>query len=214
MIIDNVWFRFLAIPYTFLILGMPKSVQLIRCGWVGSDPEMIHYHDTEWGRPVHDDRLLFEMLTLEGAQAGLSWSTVLKKRKYYQKAFAEFDVKKVAGFSASKVEKILKNEGLIRNRLKIQSVVKNASAFMGIQKSEGSFSQYIWSFTDGKVVCNHPKNWKEVPARTELSDRISRDLKKRGFSFVGSTICYAYLQAIGVVEDHVLECFCKKSIKP
>jgi len=192
---------------------MSKSRQLVRCGWVGLDPEMIHYHDTEWGRPVYDDRLLFEMLTLEGAQAGLSWSTVLKKRKHYLKAFDGFEIQKVVRFTDARFEKLLKNEGLIRNRLKIGSVVKNARALMEIQRSEGSFSQYIWSFTDGKVVRNRPKSWKEVPARSELSDRLSRDLKKRGFSFVGSTICYAYLQAIGVVEDHVVGCFCKKSIR-
>jgi DNA-3-methyladenine glycosylase I len=179
-----------------------------RCGWVNlQNPEYIRYHDKEWGRPVHDDRLLFEMLILEGAQAGLSWSTILRKRANYQAAFAGFDPKKVARFDAKKRAALMKDEGIVRNRLKIESAVSNAQAFLSVQKEHGSFDRYLWSFVSGRPVVNGPRSLKEVPARTELSDRISKDLKKRGFRFVGSTIIYAYLQAVGVVNDHTRDCF-------
>jgi DNA-3-methyladenine glycosylase I len=176
-----------------------------RCRWVpADDPDYIRYHDTEWGRPVHDDRLLFEMLILEGAQAGLSWSTILHKRAGYQEAFANFDAKKVARFDAAKKAALLKNPGIVRNRLKIDSTVSNARAFQEVQRELGSFDRYLWSFVDGRPVVNGSGSF---PTRTELSDRISKDLKKRGFRFVGTTIIYAYLQAVGVVNDHSPDCF-------
>jgi DNA-3-methyladenine glycosylase I len=177
-----------------------------RCHWVpDDDPEYIRYHDQEWGRPVHDDRLLFEMLTLEGAQAGLSWSTILRKRANYQRAFARFNPKKVARFDAARKAALLLDLGIVRNRLKIDSTVTNARAFLEVQKAFGSFDHYLWSFVDGCPVINRMR--KGVPARTNLSDRISKDLKNRGFRFVGTTIIYAYLQAVGLVNDHSPECF-------
>jgi len=176
-----------------------------RCRWVPpDDAEYIRYHDEEWGRPVHDDRLLFEMLILEGAQAGLSWTTILRKRANYQKAFAQFDPKKVARFDAAKKAALLKDPGIVRNRLKIDSSVTNAQAFLAIQKEFGGFDQYLWAFVEGKPVVSSTDAF---PTRTELSDRISKDLKKRGFRFVGTTIIYAYLQAVGVVNDHSSACF-------
>ncbi len=179
-----------------------------RCPWVKlNNKEYIKYHDKEWGKPVRRDKMHFEMITLEGAQAGLSWETVLSKRKEYRKVFENFDPLKVQKFSKAKVEKILKNPGVIRNRLKIESTVTNAKAFIEIQKEFGSFNKYIWSFTDGKIIKNRPKNIKDYPAKTVLSDKISKDLKKRGFRFVGSTIIYAYLQAVGIVDDHSRTCF-------
>ena len=178
-----------------------------RCGWCTQDPLYIQYHDEEWGQPLHDDRLLFEFLILEGAQAGLSWLTVLKKRENYRKAFDRFDVKKVARYDARKVKELLANEGIIRNRLKIQSAIRNAKAFLEVQKEFGSFDRYIWNFVDGKSQKNHFKHYKELPAKTLLSDAISMDLKKRGFNFVGSTIIYAFMQATGMVNDHTKDCF-------
>ena len=176
-----------------------------RCRWVpADDPDYIRYHDEEWGRPVHDDRLLFEMLTLEGAQAGLSWSTILHKRANYQRAFANFDPKKVARFDTAKKAALLEDPGIVRNRLKIDSTVSNARAFLEVQREMGSFDRYLWSFVDGRPVTNGSG---ATPTRTELSDRISKDLKKRGFRFVGTTILYAYLQAVGVVNDHSGDCF-------
>lgn len=177
----------------------------IRCRWVpAGDPDYIRYHDEEWGRPVHDDRLLFEMLTLEGAQAGLSWSTILHKRSNYQRAFANFDPRKVARFDAAKRAALMKDPGIVRNRLKIDSTVTNARAYLEIQRELGSFDRYLWAFVDGKPVINGSG---PTPTRSELSDRISKDLKKRGFRFVGTTILYAYLQAVGVVNDHSGDCF-------
>jgi DNA-3-methyladenine glycosylase I len=177
-----------------------------RCRWVpADDPDYIHYHDKEWGRPVHDDRLLFEMLILEGAQAGLSWSTILHKRDGYRRAFARFDPKKVARFDSARKAALLKDPGIVRNRLKIDSTVTNARAFLEVQRELGSFDRYLWSFVDGRPVVKAAAD--AVPARTELSDRISKDLKKRGFRFVGTTILYAYLQAVGVVNDHSGDCF-------
>jgi DNA-3-methyladenine glycosylase I len=179
-----------------------------RCRWAsGADPDYIRYHDKEWGRAVHDDRLLFEMLTLEGAQAGLSWLTILRKRANYQKAFAHFDPKKVARFDAARKAALLMNPGIVRNRLKIDSTVSNARAFLQLQKEFGSFDRYLWGFVQGRPVINRLRANQRLPARSELSDRVSKDLKQRGFRFVGTTIVYAYLQAVGVVNDHTLDCF-------
>jgi DNA-3-methyladenine glycosylase I len=178
-----------------------------RCGWSVKDPIYIDYHDNEWGIPVHDDRKLFEFLVLEGAQAGLSWLTVLKKREGYRKAFADFDPEKVARFTEKKIEKLLQDPSIIRNKLKVNSAVTNAKAFLKVQKEFGSFDKYIWGFTDGKVIHNTWKSLKEIPSRTKESDMMSKDLIKRGFKFVGSTIMYAHMQATGMVNDHVTECF-------
>ena len=186
---------------------MKNSVKQ-RCRWAsGGDPEYVRYHDKEWGRPVHDDRRLFEMLILEGAQAGLSWSTILRKRANYRKAFAGFEPKKVARFNSARKAALLLNPGIVRNRLKIESTVSNALAFLEVQREFGSFDCYLWSFVDGRPLLNRPRALQALPARTELSDRISKDLVKRGFRFVGSTITYAYLQAVGVVNDHARNCF-------
>lgn len=184
---------------------MPKSRS--RCDWVGNDPLYQEYHDTEWGVPVYDDRLLFEMLNLEGAQAGLSWITILRKRKNYQKAFANFNPKKIVKFSDTKLEKLLHNPGIVRNRLKVWAVRTNAKAYLDTVSEFGSFSNYIWSFTDGKPITNNFRTLQEIPAKTSLSDRMSKNLKKRGFKFIGSTIVYAYMQAVGIVNDHSLSCF-------
>jgi DNA-3-methyladenine glycosylase I len=179
-----------------------------RCGWVNDDPLYIDYHDHEWGVPVHDDRKLFEMLILEGAQAGLSWYTVLKKRETYREAFDGFDPVKVAAYDDAKIEELLANPGLIRNRLKIAGTVKNARAFLQVQQEFGTFDTYIWSFVGGTPHKGHYGELRQVPATTGVSDAMSRDLKKRGFTFVGSTICYAFMQATGMVNDHVSSCFC------
>ncbi len=181
--------------------------QPIRCGWAGTDPLYCDYHDTEWGVPVKDDRTLFEFLILEGAQAGLSWITVLRKREAYREAFAGFDPERVARFDKRKLESLLKNPGIVRNRLKVESAVKNARAFLEVQAEFGSFAKYQWAFVDGKPLINARSTLKEVPARTEISDAFSKDLKRRGFSFVGSTIVYAHMQAVGMVNDHVADCF-------
>lgn len=179
-----------------------------RCGWVpAGDEEYARYHDDEWGRPVHDDRHLFEMLTLEGAQAGLSWSTILRKRAAYRKAFAGFDPAKVARFDARRRATLLQDPGIVRNRLKIESTVSNARAFLAVQKEFGSFSRYLWDWVGGHPMLNGWKTRSQVPASSDLSDRLSRDLKKRGFRFVGSTIIYAYLQAVGIVNDHTEGCY-------
>lgn len=184
------------------------AVQKARCGWVpAGDDEYTRYHDEEWGRPVHDDTHLFEMLTLEGAQAGLSWSTILRKRAAYRKAFASFDPAKVARFDARRRAALLQDPGIVRNRLKIESTVSNAQAFLAVQKEFGSFCRYLWDWVGGQPVINGWRTRGQVPASSELSDRISRDLKKRGFRFVGSTIIYAYLQAVGVVNDHTAGCY-------
>jgi DNA-3-methyladenine glycosylase I len=177
-----------------------------RCTWPSNDLS-IRYHDEEWGTPVHDDQRLFEFLILEGAQAGLSWDTILRKRDNYRKAFDDFDVKKVARYTDKKLAKLLQDEGIIRNRLKIASAVSNAKAFLKVQSEFGSFDKYIWSFVDGKPVQNKIKHSSQIPAKTELSDAISKDLKKRGFNFVGSTIMYAFMQATGMVNDHLTSCF-------
>ena len=177
-----------------------------RCGWCTSDPIYIEYHDKEWGREVHDDRLLFEFLILEGAQAGLSWLTVLKKRENYRKAFDHFDAVKIALYDDKKIKELLNNKGIIRNRLKIASAIRNAKAFLEVKKEFGSFDRYIWSFIDGKPLKNHVPHGQALPAKTAISDAMSKDLKERGFNFVGSTICYAFMQATGMVNDHTTDC--------
>jgi len=177
-----------------------------RCPWCLGSPEYIAYHDREWGRPVHDDRVFFEFLILEGAQAGLSWSTILAKRENYRKAFAGFDPVKVARFTPDKVKKLLLDPGIVRNRLKVEGTVKNARAFLAVQKEFGSFDAYVWRFVGGKPKVNRPKSTKGVPATTPESDALSKDLKKRGFTFVGSTIMYAFMQATGLVDDHIVGC--------
>jgi DNA-3-methyladenine glycosylase I len=179
-----------------------------RCGWCTTDPVYIAYHDKEWGRPVHEDRLLFEFLILEGMQAGLSWLTVLKKRENYRKAFDCFDAARMARYDDSKIKQLLNNEGIIRNRRKIASVIVNAKAFLAIVREFGTFDKYIWQFVDGKTQKNHFPHFKAIPSKTAISERMSKDLKKRGFNFVGPTICYAFMQAVGMVSDHTMDCFC------
>jgi DNA-3-methyladenine glycosylase I len=181
--------------------------KLTRCGWSVSDPLYIKYHDEEWGVPVHDDRKLFEMLILEGAQAGLSWITILKKRENYRKAFNRFDATKIAGYNVRKKRKLLSDAGIVRNRLKIDAAISNARAFLAIKKEFGSFDSYIWQFVGGKPRTNRWASLKDIPPKTHESDAMSKDLKLRGFRFVGSTICYAFMQAVGMVNDHITPCF-------
>ena len=178
-----------------------------RCSWCTNDPQYIDYHDHEWGIPVHSDRRLFEFLVLESAQAGLSWLIILRKRNAYRAAFDKFDYNKIANYSERKIRILLQDPGIIRNRLKIRSTVTNARAFIEVRAEFGTFNKYIWSFVDGKPVRNKWKTVKDVPANTKLSDTISRDLKLRGFTFIGSTICYAFMQAVGIVNDHTIDCF-------
>jgi len=178
----------------------------MRCPWAGTDPLYVRYHDEEWGVPVHDDRKLFEMLILEGAQAGLSWITILRKRPAYRKAFDRFDAGKIAGYDAMRIRTLLADPGIVRNRLKINAAVTNARAFLAVRRAFGSFDAYIWQFVGGRPKANQPRTMKEVPARTPESDAMSRDLKRRGFTFVGSTICYAFMQAVGMVNDHLVGC--------
>jgi len=178
-----------------------------RCPWAGTDPLYIKYHDSEWGRPVHDDRKLFEMLTLEGAQAGLSWITILRKRENYRKAFGSFGPEKVARYDKKKIAMLMKDAGIVRNRLKIESTVSNARAFLEVQREFGSFDKYIWRFVNGKPERTSWKATKDLPSKTTASDAMSKDLRKRGFRFVGSTICYAFMQACGLVDDHLVTCF-------
>ncbi len=187
-------------------MTMATNQEVIRCGWAKNDLS-IAYHDREWGVPVHDDHLLFEFLILEGAQAGLSWDTILKKRESYRSAFDHFDAEKIARYDGRKVQSLLHDEGIVRNRLKIAASVQNARAFLQVQKEFGSFDRYIWQFVGGKPRVNAVRALKDVPARTAESDAMSRDLKKRGFTFVGSTICYAFMQATGMVNDHLVNCF-------
>ncbi len=179
---------------------------LTRCGWANSELS-IRYHDEEWGVPVHDDRTLFEFLILEGAQAGLSWNTILNKRDNYRRAFDSFDPQRVARFDQRKIKKLLADPGIVRNKLKVASSVENAKAFLRVQKEFGSFDRYIWQFVGGNPKANRWKSLKQVPARTPESDAVSKDLKRLGFNFVGSTICYAFMQAVGMVNDHVVDCF-------
>ncbi len=186
---------------------MDSTANRTRCVWAGNDPLYQAYHDEEWGVPVHDDRLLFEFLTLEGAQAGLSWITILRKRAAYRTAFANFDPEVVARFDGAKVAELLVNPGIVRNRLKVASTITNAQAFLKIQEEFGSYDAYQWRFVDGAPIQNSWQSMQEIPASTPLSEAMSRDLKKRGFRFVGSTICYAHMQAIGMVNDHTVDCF-------
>lgn len=181
---------------------------IYRCEWAGSDPIYIDYHDNEWGRPVHDDNKLFEMLILEGMQAGLSWITVLKKREAFRAAFDGFDPEKVALYDEEKIETLMKNKGIIRNRGKINAAVHNAKLFLEVQKNHGSFDTFIWGYVDYAPLIGNPKSIADLPATTPLSDKISRDLKKMGFKFVGSTIIYSFMQAVGIVNDHVVGCHC------
>ncbi len=178
-----------------------------RCGWCGDDPLYVAYHDEEWGVPVHDDRHMFELLVLEGAQAGLAWITILRKREAYRKAFRGFDPAKVARFGEKDVARLLADAGIVRNRLKVASAIRNARAYLEVQAEFGTFCAYLWGFVDGRPVVNRWRSLAEIPARTELSDRISKDLKQRGFNFVGSTIIYAHLQSAGLVNDHLVDCF-------
>jgi DNA-3-methyladenine glycosylase I len=183
-----------------------------RCPWAGSDPLYVRYHDEEWGRPVHDDRKLFEMLILEGAQAGLSWITILRKRPAYRKAFDRFDPRKVARYDARKKRALVANPGIVRNRLKIDAAVTNARAFLRVQEEFGSFDAYVWQFVGGAPKVNRPKSMRDLPARTAESDAMSRDLQKRGFKFAGSTICYAFMQAVGMVNDHLVTCPARRAV--
>jgi DNA-3-methyladenine glycosylase I len=190
-----------------------KAKTLTRCSWA-SDELSIRYHDEEWGVPAHDDTILFEFLILEGAQAGLSWNTILKKRENYRTAFDRFDPNKIARYDRRKMQSLMHNAGIIRNRLKIASAVQNAKAFLKIQNDLGSFDAYIWQFTGGSPIVNSRRSLKQVPASTPESDAMSKDLKKRGFSFVGTTICYAFMQAVGMVNDHVTTCFRYSQLRP
>ena len=178
-----------------------------RCAWAGTDPLYVAYHDEEWGVPSHDDRHLFEMLTLEGAQAGLAWITILRKRAGYRRAFDDFDVAKIARYSPRKVARLLADPGIVRNRLKVESTVTNARVALEVIEEAGSLDAYLWQFVDGRPIVNHWSAMREVPPKTPISDRMSRELKKRGFRFVGTTICYAFMQAVGMVNDHVVGCF-------
>lgn len=191
---------------------MKNQKTRIRCSWSTSDPAYIRYHDREWGVAVHNDRKLFEFLILEGMQAGLSWLTILRKRKNFRKAFDNFNPKKVARYGRARVRKLMGDKGIIRNRLKIKSAIENAKAFLRIQKEFGSFDKYVWQFVDGKPKVNRWKSLRDIPAKTKESDAMSKDLKKRGFRFVGSTICYAHMQATGMVNDHVVSCFRHKEL--
>ncbi len=179
-----------------------------RCEWAQKNELMAKYHDEEWGRPLHDDQKLFEFLILEGMQAGLSWQTILNKRESFRKAYDDFDVVKVAGYSKEKIEELMANSGIIRNRLKIEASINNAQRFLEVVAEFGSFDRYIWSFVNGEPIVNHFGKLSELPAKTELSDRLSNDLRKRGFKFVGSTVVYAHMQATGMVNDHLIHCFC------
>ena len=187
-------------------MAAPEEKKVVRCGWARNDLAIV-YHDREWGVPQHDDRILFEFLILEGAQAGLSWDTILNKRENYRRAFDKFEARKIARYDQRKIQALLRDDGIVRNRLKVVSAVQNAKAFLTVQKEFGSFDSYIWQFVGGKPRVNVWKSGQRVPASTADSDAMSKDLKKRGFNFVGSTICYAFMQAVGMVNDHVVECF-------
>lgn len=187
-----------------------KSKTIIRCPWCEGNDVMRKYHDEEWGTPLYDDKKLFEFLVLDAFQAGLTWNIILQKRENFRKAFANFDVKKVAKFGDNELQKLLANEGIVRNRLKVAATITNAQNYIAVQKEFGSFSKYIWQFTDGKPIVNNWKTQKEFPASTPQSDAMSKDLKKRGFKFCGTTICYAFMQAAGMVNDHLVDCSFKK----
>jgi len=200
-------------PDQTIILKKGSLGSIVRCEWCGRDPLYITYHDEEWGVPVHDDRRLFEMLILEGAQAGLSWLTILRKREQYRRAFGDFDVERVAAYSEDDVQRLLADPGIVRNRLKIKSAIRNARGILAIMESFGSFDSFIWRYVDNAPRQNAWKTLAELPARTEISDRLSRDLKKRGFNFIGPTICYAFMQAVGMVNDHTVDCFRQEQVK-
>lgn len=191
---------------------MKESNEVNRCTWAGNDPLYISYHDNEWGVPVRDERMLFEFLILETFQAGLSWITILKKRENFRKAFDNFEYEKVAKYDSTKVEALLNDAGIIRNKLKVNAAISNAKAFMEVQKEFGTFEKYIWGFVDGKPIQNQCKTMADVPPNTALSDKLSKDLKKRGFKFVGTTVVYAHMQATGMVNDHATDCFRYKEV--
>lgn len=184
-----------------------------RCTWVSDDPSYLDYHDNEWGKPVYDERLLFEFLNLEGMQAGLSWLTILKKRENYRKAFNQFSAKKIVNYDQKKLSALLKDPGIIRNKLKIEAIVSNARALLNLKEKGSNFVDYLWNFVDGKPIQNRWKYQQQVPTSSAISVAMSSDLKKRGFKFVGSTTCYAFMQAVGMVNDHILDCFCRKTSK-
>ncbi len=189
-----------------------ETAPVKRCDWARTEPN-IHYHDTEWGVPQHDDRVLFEFLILEGAQAGLSWETILKKRENYRAAFDHFDAKKIAKYDERKIQELLANPGIVRNKLKVASAIQNARAFLAVQKEFGTFDRYLWQFVDGKPIVRTRKALQEIPAKSAEAEAMSKDLLKRGFKFVGPTICYAFMQAVGMVNDHLSHCFRKQEIK-
>lgn len=182
-------------------------VKLSRCAWVTNDPLYIDYHDKEWGVPIYDDRLLFELLILEGMQAGLNWLTILKKRENYRACFQHFDAEKIAKYDQCTIDQLLKNPGIIRNKLKIHAIINNAKVYLQVRKKHGSFSDYIWKFVGGKPIENHWRIAQQVPTQTTISEKLSADLKRQGFKFIGSTICYAFMQAVGMVNDHTTDCF-------
>ncbi len=192
---------------------LEKNNGKARCAWVNDDPIYIDYHDKEWGVPIYDERLLFEFLILEGAQAGLNWLTILKRREHYRALFDQFDAEKIARYDTHKYEKLLGDARIIRNRLKIQATITNAQAYLAIKQEYNNFADYIWQFVEGKPIQNHWKSAKQVPVTSAVSDKLSKDLKKRGFKFVGSTICYAFMQAVGIVNDHTRDCFCYRYLK-
>ena len=192
-----------------MIIKVKNKLEKIRCAWCGTDELYQKYHDEEWGKPVYDDETIFEFLVLESFQAGLSWITILRKRENFRKAFDNFDYQKIANYPDEKVEELMQDAGIIRNRLKILATISNAQKFIETQKEFGSFSKYIWDFIGGKPIINLPKTLKDVPATTEISDKLAKDLKKRGFKFLGSTVVYAHMQATGLVDDHVTECWVK-----
>lgn len=185
----------------------------LRCPWVGNDDLYVRYHDKEWGVPLYDDQKLFEFLILEGAQAGLSWSTILKKRENYRQAFDNFEAEKIISYGTKKIEELLADPGIVRNRLKIASTIRNAEAYLKIKNEYGGFSEYLWKFVNGKPIINQWHTLNELPAKTEISDKMSLALKKRGFNFVGSTICYAFMQAVGMVNDHTTDCYRHSQLK-
>jgi len=195
-------------PYNLCETQKVTRMEKIRCGWAGTDPLYTHYHDEEWGVPVHDDRHLFEMINLEGAQAGLSWITILRKRENYRVAFDGFDAHQIVRYDDAKIAALLANPGIVRNKLKVNGVVKNARVFLALQEEFGSFDAYIWQFVDGAPILNHRQSLRDIPAQTVEAEAMSKGLKKRGFTFVGPTICYAFMQAVGMVNDHVIDCFC------
>lgn len=188
--------------------------EITRCGWCLGSDLYRNYHDHEWGVPCHDDGKLFEFIVLESAQAGLSWITILKKRENYRKAFAGFDAEKVARYNSRSVERLMNDPGIVRNRLKIESTITNARSFLAVQEEFGTFAHYFWQFSDGKPIVNQWRSLKDVPATTTLSDRLSKDMKKRGFRFLGSTVCYAHMQAVGMVNDHLVDCFRHQELTP